>query len=177
MPTPVLAQHSTKWSKHSCSEIARKQVPGHWDEQIPSRVERLEWILQLLQNQRNMCTSKFRAAQPDNHLADNDMRRIMNDWRNNPEIWMCPENLCRLNKMTGSSRHDFVKSRFCAMKLSLLGNEPLGDHLIRFNLCGDAQPAVIHNVCQSWAAYTSTDQYKHDKISFREEGAMPCAKS
>ena len=34
-----------------------------------------------------MHISKFRAVQPDIQLTDDDMMHIMNDWRNNPEIY------------------------------------------------------------------------------------------
>ena len=144
-------------------------MPWHWEEQIPIRVERLEWALQLLQNQRNMYTSEFRAAQPDIQLTGGDMIHIMNEWMNNPQNSMKPDSLIALNQITRSKHHDFVKSRFGAMRFSIIGNEALVDHLIRFNLCGDVQPAAIHNFCEPWAAYTITYQYKEAKSASEKQ--------
>ena len=158
--------------------VPTKQVPGHWDAENPSRLERLEWVLQLLQEQRDTHTRKrqnqkdarISAAQPDILFTDDDMKEIMNSWRLNPEKWMHPDNLARLKDMSGNAPHDFLKSRFGAMKFQLLGNEALVDHLIRFNLCGAVQPAMVENFCTSWRAYTHTEQYlKAKTASMKQE--------
>ena len=98
------------------------------------------------------------------------MKEIMNSWRLNPEKWMHPDNLARLKDMSGNAPHDFLKSRFGAMKFQLLGNEALVDHLIRFNLCGAVQTAMVENFCTSWRAYTHTEQYlKAKTASMKQE--------
>ena len=94
----------------------------------------------------------------------------MNSWRLNPEKWMHPDNLARLKDMSGNAPHDFLNFRFGAMKFQLLGNEALVDHLIRFNLCGAVQPAMVENFCTSWRAYTHTEQYlKAKTASMKQE--------
>ena len=49
------------------------------------------------------------------------------------------------------------------MKFHLLGNEALVDYIIRFNLCGAAQPAELQEFCKRWGAYTLTEQYHNAK--------------
>ena len=92
-------------------------------------------------------------------FTEDDMKEIMNCWRNGPEGWMNPGNVFKLAKLTGCQRHDFVKSRFGAMKFQLLGNETLVDHIIRCNLCGAAQPEMLTDFCERWERYTQTDLY------------------
>ena len=87
----------------------------------------------------------------------------MNSWRNTPQIWMHPENLEKLNYLWGSAMHNFIKSRFGAMKFHLLGNEALVGYIIRFNLCGAAQPAELQEFCKRWGEYTLTEQYRKAK--------------
>ena len=139
--------------------VLGKPVPGHWDIENPSGVERLEWVLQLLDGQRKLHIQNMQYPH-DRQFTDADMTTIMNTWRKNTDIWMQPQNLALLRQMHGPARHDFVKSRFNVMKFHLLGNEALVDHLIRFNLCGAVQPVVLQNFCRSWAAYKITPQHR-----------------
>jgi hypothetical protein len=150
--------------------VLRKPVPGHWNTENPSGVERLEWVLQLLQKQRDMHTHKWQYSH-DRQFTDDDMKEIMNTWRKNPDMWMQADNLARLPGMKPTAHHDFLKSRFGAMKFQLLGNEALVDHLIRFNLCGAVQPVVLQNFCRSWATYARTPQ--HLKAQAMSEKQLP----
>ena len=150
--------------------VLQKPVPGHWDTENPSGVQRLEWVLELVHEQRKLHIQNMQYSH-DQQFTDDDMKKIMNTWRNNTEIWMQPDNLARLPKMKNAVRHDFVKHRFGAMKFQLLGNEALVDHLIRFNLCGAVQPVVLQNFCRSWAAYKITPQ--HLKARHMSEKQQP----
>ena len=149
--------------------VLQKPVPGHWDTENPSGVQRLEWVLELVHEQRLLHIQNMQYSH-DQQFTDDDMKKIMNTWRNNTEIWMQPDNLARLPKMKNAVRHDFVKNRFGAMKFQLLGNEALVDHLIRFNLCGAVQPVVLQNFCRSWAAYKITPQHlKAQEMSEKQQ--------
>jgi hypothetical protein len=158
--------------------VPEKPVPRHSDQEKPNRVERLEWVLELLLEQRSTHTQKLQerndprvsAAQPDIQFSDNDMQEIMNGWRNNPSTWMNEDKLETLDTLQGQQHHKFVKSRFGAMKFHLLGNESLVDHIIRFNLCGAVQPAALLKFCECWSRYTQTEQYlKVRKESEKQE--------
>ena len=156
-----------------------KPIPGHWGEEIKNQMQRLEWALELLQEQRNAHIRRLQqrkdarvsAAQPDIQFFDDDMREIMNSWRSNPRMWMKVHNLAILDSLWGSPRHDFVKSRFGAMKFHLLGNEALVDYIIRYNLCGAAQPAALREFCEFWRRYTLTDQYEKAKRASEKQEA------
>ena len=149
--------------------VLQKPVPGHWDTENPSGVQRLEWVLELVHEQRLLHIQNMQYSH-DQQFTDDDMKNIMNTWRNNTEIWMQPDNLARLPKMKNAVRHDFVKTRFGAMKFQLLGNEALVDHLIRFNLCGAVLSVVLQNFCRSWAAYKITPQHlKAQEMSQKQQ--------
>ena len=67
-------------------------VPGHWLVTSPTLPQRLEWVLELLQKQRELHNQKLMlrkdprvsAAQPDTTFSDEDMIVIMNQWRATP---------------------------------------------------------------------------------------------
>ena len=107
--------------------------------------------------------SRISAAQPDIEFSDNDMIEIMNSWRNTPTLWMKGDNLEKLNNLWGPQRHDYVKSRFGAMKFHLLGNEALVDYIVRYNLRGAVQPEALQAFCERWRLYTLTEQYQKAK--------------
>ena len=153
-------------------DVPGKPVPGHWHETNPKRAERLEWVLELLQEQRDLHKKRLQrrtdprvsAAQPDIQFSDNDMTIIMNEWRTTPDKWMQPASFQKLQNLFGQQRHNTIKSSFSAMKFQLLGNAALVDHIIRFNLCGAVQPAMIRNFYDHWRRYTETDEYWKAKL-------------
>ena len=149
--------------------IMGKPVPGHWDQSVPNRMVRLEWVLELLQERRNAHMHRLgerndprlSAAQPDFVFSDNDMREIMNDWVRRPEMWMRPDSFSALEHLRSETeRHDFVKSRYSVMKFQLLGNQALVDYIIRFNLCGAVQPVALQEFCHLWEKETRTEEHK-----------------
>ena len=100
--------------------IMGKPVPGHWDQSVPNRMVRLEWVLELLQERRNAHMHRLRerndprlsAAQSDFVFSDNDMTEIMNDWVRRPEMWMRPNSLSDLEHIrSGGQRHDFARKQ------------------------------------------------------------------
>ena len=153
--------------------VKTKEVPGHWGKEINSSVERMELVLVLLQDQRNAYMRNFQisndqrssAAQLDmREFSDDDMKEIMNSWRNNPQTWMRrPHKFEKLKDLRVGDRHKFIKSRFNAMKFHLLGNESLVDLIIRLNLCGTAQSADLQQFCKVWKEYTRTEAYEKSK--------------
>ena len=150
------------------ANIKEKPVPGRWCQHAPDRMVRLEWVLELLQERRNSHVRRLQgrndprlsAAQPELVFSDTDMQEIMNDWKRVPKNWMHPDSLSHLEGLPGPKRHDFVKSRFGAMKFQLLGNQALVDFVIRFNFCGAAQPAALLEFCNLWINQTATGEHK-----------------
>ena len=167
-------------------DVPNKPVPGHWDAEKPKRVERLEWVLELLKEQRDLHTRKLQqrrdprisAAQPDIQFSENDMKEIMNSWRNDPQKWMHPNHLGEFWNMTNAQRHNFGKSRFSVMKFHLLGHETLVDHIIRNNLCGAVRPDMLADFCDRWQRYMQTDLYRkaRQESEKREPGHVRRAK-
>ena len=149
-------------------DVPGKSVPGHWHETLAWPLRRLEWVLELLQEQRDLHKKRLqRTMDPrvmrtrhDIHFSDEDMIIIMNEWRSTPDKWMQPRSSQKLQTRSRQQRHQTIKSSFSAMKFQLLGNAALVDHIIRFNLCGAAEPAMVRNFCDRWRQYTETDEYR-----------------
>ena len=87
----------------------------------------------------------------------------MNELKNTPDKLMQPRISQKLQTRSRKQRHQTIKSSFSAMKFQLLGNAALVDHIIRFNLCGVAQPAMVRDFCDRWRQYTETDEYRKAK--------------
>ena len=120
----------------------------------------------LSDRQQNHVEKNAGAVQPDAIFSDDDMKEIMNSWRNSPSLWMDPKNIAALDRLQHSRKHDFVKKRFSTMKFQLLGNAALVDYIIRFNLCGAVQPTALCAFCHKWADYTNSDDHrKANKMS------------
>ena len=73
---------------------------------------------------------------------------------------MQPRSSQKLQTRSRQQRHETIKSSFSAMKFQLLGNATLVDHIIRFNLCGAAEPEMVRNFCDRWRHYAETDEYR-----------------
>ena len=76
----------------------------------------MELVLDLLQEQRQVHIRKLQersdprvsAAQLNTQLSANDMKEIMNNWRNTPTLWMKADNLAMLTNLWGRPWRDFV---------------------------------------------------------------------
>ena len=55
---------------------------------------------------------RLSAAQPDIQLSDDDMKEIMNGWRNDPEKWLSHGNVAKLAELAGGQSHELVERRF-----------------------------------------------------------------
>ena len=154
-------------------DVVNKSVPGHWAEEASDLVQRLEWVLALLSDRRRAWCS-----QPDAIFSDDDIKGIMNSWRNFPRLWMDPNKFASYQALVGTKKHNVLKSRFSSMKFQLLGNAALVDYIIRFNLCGAVQPEALCAFCKKWANYTNSDEHKKAKqmSEEREPGHMRRAK-
>ena len=152
-------------------DVPGKSVPGHWHETLAFNLRRLEWVLDLLQEQRDLHKRRLqRTMEPrvmharlDIQFSDEDMIVIMNEWRSTPDKLMQPRSSQKLQTRSRQQRHQTIKSSFSAMKFQLLGNAALVDHIIRFNLCSVAQPAMVRDFCERWRQYTETDEYRKAK--------------
>ena len=133
-------------------DVVNKPVPGHWAEEASDLVQRLEWVLALLSDRRRAWCS-----QPDAIFSDDDIKGIMNSWRNFPRLWMDPNKFASYEALVGPKKHNVLKSRFSSMKFQLLGNAALVDYIIRFNLCGAVQPEALCAFCKQWANYFNSD--------------------
>ena len=109
--------------------------------------------MKLLQEQRDLHKKRLqRTMDPrvmrtrhDIQFSDEDMNIIMHEWRSTPDKWMQPRSSQKLQTRSRQQRHQTIKSSFGAMKFQFLGNAALVDHIIRFNLCGAAEPAMVRN--------------------------------
>ena len=129
--------------------------------------------MELLQEQQDLHKKRVQrsmdprvsAAQPDVQFSDTEMKIIMNELRTSQNKLMQPASFRKLRNLFGQQRQNIIKSSFSAMKFQLLGNAALVDHIVRFNLCGAVQPAMIRDFCDRWRRYTETDEYwkaKHE---------------
>ena len=98
-------------------------------------------------------------TQHDIQFFDEDMIIIMHEWMSTPDKWMQPRSSQKLQTRSRQQRHQTIKSSFGAMKFQLLGNAALVDHIICFNLCGAAEPAMVRHFCDRWRQYTETNEY------------------
>ena len=145
-------------------EVKLKKVPGHWDEEIKDPMQRLQYVLELLKEQRdihigrllNRHDPRLRGGQADFTFTDEDMKEVHNTWRKDPRRWMKQDSLLIWQQMKGDQAHNFLKSRFGAMKFQLLGNEALVDFTIRCNLIGAVQPAALQDFMHRWKQYIET---------------------
>ena len=81
---------------------------------------------------------------------------------------MKPAKVETLSGVSNQARHQSMRSSFSAMKFQLLGNGPLADYLIKFNLFGDVQPGAITMFIKRWRLYTQTDDYRKAKQESEE---------
>ena len=88
------------------------------------------------------------------------MKEVMNTWRRDPRKWMKQDNLLIWQNMWGDQAHNFLKSRFRAMKFQLLGNQALVDFTIRCNLCSAVQPVTLQDFMKRWKTYTQTPDFR-----------------
>ena len=147
-------------------KIKCMEVPRHWGEEIKDPMRRLQYVLELLREQRNLhidrlrkrWDARIRGGQTEFSLNDEDMKEIFNMWRKSPTTWMNPENLAELSKLREEDRHDFVKKRFSAMKFQLIGNAALVDICIRCNPTCAVQPAVLKEFIRRWNQYLETPE-------------------
>ena len=142
------------------------QIPRHWGEEITDPMRRLEYVLELLREQRNLhidrlrqrWDARIRGGHTEFSLNDEDMKEIFNEWRNTPNAWMHPQSLAKLAKLPEVNRHDFIKNRFNAMRFHLIGNAALVDICIRCNPTCAVQPAVLKEFIRRWNQYLETPE-------------------
>ena len=81
-----------------------------------------------------------------------DMTETMNAWRGQPQTWMDPQSLQRVNAMMSQQEyHQACKSKFDTMLFQLFGNKALVELLVRFPICSAAQPAsVLKSFAKDW---------------------------
>ena len=142
-------------------EVKDKEVPRHWGEAIADPMRRLQSVLELLKEQRDLDIVRLQrrhdprlcGGQRGFTFTDEDMKEVFNTWRKDPSKWMKPDNLWTYQGMWGDQKHDFLKRRFDAMKFQLLGNAALVDITIRCNLIGAVQPAALREFMRRWKVY------------------------
>ena len=89
--------------------------------------------------------SDRRAESPDTLVfSPDDMKEIMNTWRQQPATWMNPASLTKLRATTKQQDyHQACKQRFNTMLFDLFGNKSLVETLIRIPICSAAQPRLL----------------------------------
>ena len=113
----------------------------------------MEHLLNVTHTQRSRQIARLaakndpRAASPDTlEFSTDDMKEVMNTWRQQPETWMDPASLTNLQAgfcFGNQDIHEACKSRFDTMLFELFGNKSLVETLIRFPMCSTAQPASV----------------------------------
>ena len=100
-----------------------------------------------------------RAREQALTFTDDDMKEIMNAWKEDHSSWMAPENLEKIEWLTTPQEiHQFKRSRFSAMLFEIFGNKTFVDLCIRFPLSSAAQPAEsILKFVEGWVDYTNSD--------------------
>ena len=127
--------------------VKDKRVPGHFEEAIESPMRRLQLVLELLQEQRDLHIvrlqsrhdARLRGGQRGFTFTDEDMKEVLNTWRYDPRTWMNEDSLATWWTLTRDEAHSFVKRRFNAMKFT-----------IRCNLIGAVQPAALREFMRLW---------------------------
>ena len=120
---------------------------------------RVEHLLNVTLTQRSHQIARLairkdpRAKSPDTLVfSRGDMREVMNAWRQQPQTWMDPASLTKVNAMTTKQDyHQACKRRFNTMLFELFGNKSLVETLIRIPICSAAQPAsVLSTFAKAW---------------------------
>ena len=120
---------------------------------------RVEHLLNVTLTQRSHQIARLAARNdPRAELADtllfspDDMKEVMNAWRQQPQTWMDPTSLTKVMAMTKQQDyHQACKGRFNTMLFELFGNKSLVETLIRISICSAAQPAsVLKSFAKAW---------------------------
>jgi len=120
---------------------------------------RVEHLLNVTQTQRSHQIARLatrsdpRVESPDTlEFSPRDMKELMNAWRQQPETWMDPASLTKVNAMTTQQDyHQACKKRFNTMLFQLFGNKSLVETFIRIPICSAAQPAsVLSAFAKAW---------------------------
>ena len=149
--------------------VKHKTVPRHCGEAIENPMRRLQFVLELLKEQRDLHIARLqgrhdarlRDGQRGFTFTDEDMKEVLNTWRYDARTWMNEDSLRTWWTLTRDEAHGFVKKRFNAMKFHLLGNSALVDITIRCNLIGAVQPAALREFMRLWEEYRETPTCRH----------------
>ena len=140
--------------------------PDHDPTSPYDRSMRVECLLEKTNEQRELHIARI-AERSDARLHhkdclifhDEDMKEIMNAWRNQPKTWMKNETLQKLQNDTPQERHQKIKSAFSTMLFSLFGNKSLTDICIRYPVCSAGQPAnIFKEFAKAWEAAQNSIQ-------------------
>jgi hypothetical protein len=103
-------------------------------------------------------------AGPDKVFTDDDMKKALKTWENNPEDWMEETTLRALDcdpELTSAKRHNKLHSASSTMQFQLLGNKHLIHFLIKYPVCSAEQPAhAIQAFHDKWADYSRREEYQ-----------------
>ena len=140
---------------------------------------RIEHLLLVTNDQRSKHVARLasrddaRAKLPHALVFNSeDMKEIMNSWRNHPETWMHERSLQFVNDIQkDQARHQAIKSRFSTMLFELFGNKAFVELLIRFPICSVEQPAtLLKSFAEAWQGFRNTPEATRAReISQRNE--------
>ena len=120
---------------------------------------RVEHLLSFTDTQRAKQIARLasrgdpRAEAPDALVFERkDMAETMNAWRSQPQTWMDPQSLQTVNAIKRPQEyHQACKSKINTMLFQIIGNKALVELLVRFPICGAAQPAsVLKRFAKEW---------------------------
>ena len=128
---------------------------------------RIEHLLAVTNEQRSKHLARLasrydgRAKLPHAlFFNSDDMREIMNEWRNQPETWMHEESLQIVKDIENAQAyHQAIKIRFSTMLFQLFGNKSFVELFIRFPICSVEQPAsLLKSFPEAWHSFRNTPE-------------------
>ena len=128
---------------------------------------RMEHLLSVTNRQRALQIERLssrgdqRANSPETLIFNSDdMREVMNTWRNQPETWSNAVEALK-NLPRNQDVHLKTKNKFNAMVFEIFGNRALVDVFIRYPVCSAAQPAqMLKRFAEGWQTWRSSEEAK-----------------
>ena len=134
-------------------------------------VVRQKHFCRLLQNSDDRASDGWRGLKGIEFTTD-DMKIVMNDWRNCPEMWMHEDNLRLLGSKRRQEQHALKKSKFSTYLFELIGNKDLVDLFIRVPIASAEQPAAaLRSFMAKWEEHRQSPAHQRAVQKSQQKGA------
>ena len=154
------------------------EQPAHSSNDPYSLGLRVEHLLNVTLTQRSHQIARLaarsdpRAESPDTlFFSPDDLKEVMNTWRQHPQTWMDPASLTKVTAMTKQQDyHQACKSRFNTMLFEVFGNKCLVETLIRIPICSAAQPAsALKSFAEAWHNFNDSPQARRARDTSQKQ--------